>query len=203
MLDTLQELFEHELRDMYDAENKLVRALDTMAKKVGDETLSQAFKEHRQMTQGQVKRLEKVFRFVDKKPRREPCRGINGLIEEFTKFVSQEEPSKEILNAFAIGAALKVEHYEIVAYQSLLRLAGRSGLTEAIGLLEQSLAEEQDTAQRLESMADQFAGLSTPAYGSAEEPVVMADVDLGEEVMLLDDSEAAGLRQSVAQPEQP
>lgn len=194
MLDTLQELFEHELRDMYDAENKLVRALDTMGKKVGDETLSRAFKEHRRITQEQSKRLEKIFRLVDKKPRREPCRGINGLIEEFSKFVSQEEPSKEILNVFAIGAAMKVEHYEIVAYQSLLRLAGGLGLTEATGLLEQSLAEEQDTVLQLESMADQFAGLSAPAYRPAEESVVMASPDLSGEVVLLDDSETAGLR---------
>ncbi len=185
MLDTLRQLFEHELRDLYDAENKLVRALDTMAKKVADETLSQAFKEHRQTTQEQAKRLEKVFRLVDKKPRREPCRGINGLIEEFSKFVSQEDPSQEVLSAFAIGAALKVEHYEIVAYQSLLRLAGRLGLTEAMGHLEQNLAEEQDTARRLDEMADQVAVFSTSAYEAPEDSGIIASANSSDDVQLV------------------
>ena len=135
-MDSEQDLFEHELRDVYDAEKKLVRALENMANKVTDERLSDSISEHRTTTQQQVTRLEQVFKLLDKKPRREPCRGINGLINEFTKFV-KEEPSDEILNIFAVGAGLKVEQYEIVAYQSLLRLAQQLGMPDARDLLTQ------------------------------------------------------------------
>lgn len=158
MLDTQQELFEHELRDIYDAEHKLVRALRTMAKKVPDRTLSEVLEEHRRITQGQIKRLEKIFRLLDKKPRREPCRGINGLIDEFKKFVDQEDVSDEILSAFAVGAGLKVEQYEIVAYEMLLKLATRLDLPDALELLGENLAEELDAVRQLEALADQLAG---------------------------------------------
>jgi ferritin-like metal-binding protein YciE len=158
MLDTQQELFEHELRDIYDAEHKLVRALRTMAKKVPDRTLSEGLEEHRRITQGQIKRLEEIFRLLDKKPRREPCRGINGLIDEFKKFVDQEDVSDEILSAFAVGAGLKVEQYEIVAYEMLLKLATRLDLPDALELLGENLAEELDAVRQLEALADQLAG---------------------------------------------
>lgn len=148
-----EELFEHELKDIYDAEKKLVRATESMAKKVSDQELSGALKEHSQVTKGQVERLEAVFQGLGKKPRREPCKGINGLIEEFTEFV-KEKPSKDVLNFFAVGAASKVEHYEITAYKSLIKLAGRLGQKDAARLLEQNLTEEEQTAQQLEMMSD-------------------------------------------------
>ncbi len=188
MLDTLQELFEHELRDMYDAEHKLVRALRTMAKKVPDKALSENLEDHRSITQRQVKRLEEVFRAVDKKPRREPCRGINGLIDEFTKFVNQEESSEEILNTFAVGASLKVEQYEIVAYQTLLRLAGQLELPEALALLEENLSEEIEAARQLESLADQLAGPLTSLSNVSREPVILPEVT--EQIVLGEESDA-------------
>jgi ferritin-like metal-binding protein YciE len=148
-----QGLFEHELRDMYDAESKLVNALETMAKKVTDEQLVQAFTEHRQVTQGQVQRLEKVFKLIDRAPRREPCAGINGLIEEFSKFI-QEDPSPEVLDVFTTGAADKVEHYEICAYKSLIKLGNQLGLTDAVTLFNESLAEEEDAAREVEQLSE-------------------------------------------------
>ena len=182
MTDSLQELFEHELRDMYDAEHKLVRALETMAKKTPDETLAQTFRRHRDTTKEQIKRLEEVFRLLDKKPRREPCQGINGLIDEFTKFVKEEEPSGEVLNTFSIGAALKVEHYEIVAYESLLRLASSIGLADAMEALQRNVIEERNTAQELDALADQMSG-SLPTdeeelavvSGTSEETIVLPE----------------------------
>ena len=186
-MDTQQELFEHELRDLYDAEKKLDRALETMSKKVSDERLSQSFADHRETTKEQARRLEQVFGLVDKKARREPCRGINGLINEFTEFVKKEEPSGEIVNAFATGAALKVEHYEIVAYQSLIRLASQLGLTEAADLLAMSLAEEERTAEALETMADQFAGPLTLASVRSDVPVVV--METAEEIVLPESEE--------------
>jgi ferritin-like metal-binding protein YciE len=183
MLDTQQELFEHELRDVYDAEKKLDRALETMAKKVSDAALSDSFREHRRVTQAQAKRLEQIFKLLDKKPRREPCRGINGLINEFTEFTKKEEPSDEILNGFATGAALKIEQYEIVAYQSLIRLGTQLGLSEAVDLLTSNLTEEQETAQTLELMADELAGPLPVLSQRPDEPVVVMEA-MEDEVIL-------------------
>lgn len=188
MLDTEQDLFEHELRDVYDAEKKLVRALESMANKVTDETLSSSISEHRTTTRQQVKRLEQVFKLLDKKPRREPCRGINGLLNEFTKFV-KEEPADQILNIYAVGAGLKIEQYEIVAYQSLLRLAQQLGMPEARDLLTQTLMEEEATAVQLEALADQLGGSLTPA---ADDPVVMPAAMDEEVVVVLAEEETSG-----------
>ena len=185
MADTLQELFDHELRDIYDAEHKLARALDTMAKKTPSESISQVFKDHRETTKDQIKRLETVFDQVDKKPRREPCKGINGLIEEFSEFVSEEEPSEPVMNAFAIGAALKVEHYEIVAYESLLRIARAIGLEEAVGPLQANLMEERNTASELEALADD---LTAPLPGED----VFPDEAMEETIVLPESEEVTG-----------
>ncbi len=154
-MDSGRELFEHELRDMYDVEMKLVNALETMSNKVADEQLSRAFEEHREVTRRQAERLEQVFQLIDRAPRREACEGINGLIEEFSSFV-KEDPSDAVLNVFATGAAQKVEHYEIVAYKSLIKLADQLGLSEAAELFEQNLREEQETAQELEAMLEKL-----------------------------------------------
>ena len=155
-MDNLRELFEHELRDIYDAEHKLVNALETMATKVADPQLSKSFKEHRTATQGHIERLDKVFGIIDRAPRREACDGINGLISEFSGFVKDESPSDPVLNVFATSAALKVEAYEINGYKSLIKLADQLGLSEAAQLFEQNLREEQETAQDLETMSEKL-----------------------------------------------
>lgn len=152
-METGKDLFIHELKDIYDAENKLVNALESMANKVESPDLKQAFQEHREVTRTHIERLDRVFPLVDRKPSREPCKGINGLIEEFTSFVKEEDPEPAVLNVFASGAALKVEHYEITAYQSLITLADQLGLSDAAQLFEETLREEQQTAQELETMA--------------------------------------------------
>lgn len=158
MADNGRELLEHELRDIYDAEKKLVRALESMSKKVKDPELSDGFRKHRVVTQGQAERLEKVFGILGRKPRREPCKGIDGLIQEFQGFVKEESPSKEVLNVFAAGAAQKVEAYEITAYKSLIELASGAGLDEAVDLFQQNLTEEQETLAELETAAKRLGG---------------------------------------------
>lgn len=150
-MDTAVELFEHELRDMYDAEHKLTRALQTMAKKATNKELQKGSEEHLVVTKTQAERLERVFELIERKPRREPCDGINGLIFEFSSFTGEEDPSAPVLDLFATSAALKVEHYEICAYKSLIKLADLIGLSE-VADLEQSLTEEQATAQELEQL---------------------------------------------------
>jgi ferritin-like metal-binding protein YciE len=155
-MDSAKELFEHELRDIYDAEHKLVNALETMAKKVENPQLSKSFQEHREVTQNQIERLDKVFGLIDRAPRREACDGINGLISEFSGFVKDENPSAAVLNVFATAAAQKVEHYEICAYKSLIKLADTLGLSDAAELFEASLKEEQETATELETMSEKL-----------------------------------------------
>lgn len=149
MPENAKELFEHELRDIYDAEKKLVRATTSMAKKVSDSQLGGSLQEHSKVTENQTLRLEKVFEIIDRRPRREKCKGIDGLIEEFTSFVKEESPEPEVLDVFATAAASKVEHYEIISYRSLISLAGLLGLDDAASLLEESLREEEEAAEEL------------------------------------------------------
>jgi ferritin-like metal-binding protein YciE len=155
-VDNARELFEHELRDIYDAELKLTRAIESMAKKATNPDLKAGFQDHLKVTKQQADRLEKVFELIDRKPRREACDGINGLISEFTGFVQDEDPSKDILDLFAASAAIKVEHYEICAYKSLIKLADTLGISEAAELFEQSLKEEQQTASELEQLSEKL-----------------------------------------------
>lgn len=147
------ELFEHELKDIYDAENKLSRELQNMAEKASDERLSEGFLLHKQQTDGQIKRLEEVFGAIDKKPSRETCDGIKGLLKEYKSFVEEEDPSPELLDVFSTGAALKVEFYEMAAYDSLIKLAQKEGLGDAVSLLQENLNEEQETAKKLEALS--------------------------------------------------
>ena len=155
-MDRGVELFQHELKDIYDAENKLSRELKSMAKKATDEQLVDGFREHQQQTEGQIRRLEQVFGILDRKPDREVCHGINGLIKEFKSFVEEEDPSPQLLDVFAASAALKVEHYEISSYNSLIKLANQAGLTEAVSLLQENLTEEEATAQKLDTLSEKL-----------------------------------------------
>jgi len=156
MTKTATDLFEHELKDIFDAENKLVRATKSMSKKVTDPELSSALLEHSQVTQGHVDRLEKVFTQIGKKPSREPCKGINGLIEEFTTFVKEENPSKEVLDSVAHSGASKVEQYEIESYKGLIQIALQLGESKIAGLLQQNLEEEEQAAETLESLSEKL-----------------------------------------------
>jgi ferritin-like metal-binding protein YciE len=164
LAETAKELFEHELRDIYDAELKLVRATERMAKKVDDPGLKRSFQEHSQVTKGQVRRLEKVFDLVGRKPRRERCKGIDGLIEEFTTFVKEEDATPEVIDVFASVAAGKVEHYEIAAYQGLIQLAIQLGIEEGVTLLEETLAEEIETSQKLETAGRELGQKLKPGF---------------------------------------
>jgi len=156
MATTARELFVHELRDSYDAEHRLVDSLKEMSSKVSDPELTKAFDLHRQQTERQIKRLETVFSSVDERPERESCEGIQGLIEEFKSFNKEEDPSTEVLNLFAAVSAKKVEHYEIVAYESLMQLARQLGLRDAQAALRENLAEELATADQLQGMSEKL-----------------------------------------------
>ncbi|HYG76161.1 MAG TPA: DUF892 family protein [Planctomycetota bacterium] len=155
-MESAHEMFIHELGDVRDAEMKLVSQLQKMAKKVSDETLRQLFEQHREETEGQIERLEQIYEELEEKPKRQPCKGMSGLIDEFQTFVKEEKPEDELLDVYACSAAIKVEHYEISSYESLISMAHKLGLEEAAKLLEQTLEEEKNTLQKLQEAGQEL-----------------------------------------------
>ena len=154
-MQTIEELFEHELKDIYGAEHSLLDALEQMAGESSDREIKKAFTQHRKETQGQIKRLEKIFKSMGQKPEAETCPGIEGLIKEKKAFM-REKPSDELLEFFNIGAGQKTERYEITAYESLIDMADKLGMTDAVELLEQTLQEEEAALNKLKMIASEF-----------------------------------------------
>src|SRR5215211_7892506 len=154
-METIEELFEHELQDMYGAETSLLDALEQMASESSDREIKRGFTQHRKETQGQIKRIEKIFKSIGHKPEAETCPGIEGLIKEKKVFM-REKPTEELLEFFNIGAAQKVERYEITAYENLIDMADKLGMTDAVELLEQNLQEEESTLNKLKAIASEF-----------------------------------------------
>src|SRR5688572_7291293 len=154
-MQTIQELFEHELKDMYSAEHALLDALEQMAGESSDKDIKKGYVQHRKETQGQIKRLEKIFKSMGQKPEAETCAGIEGLIKE-KKLFMREKPSPELLEFFNVGASQKVERYEITAYESLIDMADKLGMTDAVELLEQSLQEEEAALNKLKMIASEY-----------------------------------------------
>lgn len=151
-MQTLEAAFVDEIRDLYDAEKQLVRALPKMAKAAGSEELAAAFKEHLEQTKGQVQRLEQVFELLGQKARSKPCKAMKGLLEEGQEIMEQDA-SENLLDLALIGAAQKVEHYEIAGYGTLRTFAQAMGNKEAALLLDQTLKEEEATDKKLTQIA--------------------------------------------------
>ncbi len=154
-LETLNDLFLHELKDLYDAEKRLLKALPKMAKAATSEALQTAFLKHRDETEIQVERLEQIFGLLDKPARGKKCHGMEGLVEEGSALM-EEEGSPAVMDAGLIGAAQKVEHYEIATYGTLATYAKMLGLNEALNLLKQTLSEEEATDKKLTQLASQI-----------------------------------------------
>ena len=154
-MQTIEELFQHELTDIYSAEHSLLDALQQMAEESSDREIKKGFAQHRKETQGQIKRLEKVFRMIGEKPEAGTCPGIEGLIKEKKVFM-RERPSAELLEFYNIGAGQKVERYEITAYESLIDMADKLGMADAVELLEQNLQEEEQALNKLKAIASEF-----------------------------------------------
>jgi len=151
-LDTLENLFVHELKDLLSAEKQLVKALPKMAKGAASEALKTAFEEHLEQTKGHVERLEKIFQLLDKPARAEHCKAMEGLVEEGSDLL-EEEGAPTVKDAALIGAAQRVEHYEISAYGTARTLAELLGRSEAAELLQQTLDEEKETDEKLTELA--------------------------------------------------
>ena len=152
---TLNDLFYQHLRDVYHAEKQLLRALPKMAKAVNSDELRQAFETHREETEGQVERLERVFEMIDKRASGKPCEAMQGLIEE-GKEVMEEFGDSEALDAGVLASAQAVEHYEISRYGTLRTWAQQLGMNDAAKLLEETLNEEKKTDELLTQLAEQM-----------------------------------------------
>lgn len=154
--NALQELYIDELRDIYNAENQLTKALPKMAKAATSEDLRSGFEEHLKQTEGHVKRLEQIFKSLGEKPTGKKCKGMEGLVEEGKEMIEEAELEDEALDAGLISAAQRVEHYEIAAYGCVRTYAKLLGESEAVSLLEQTLAEEKETDQKLTKLAEKI-----------------------------------------------
>ena len=149
----LKALFLHQLKDTYFAENAILKALPQMAEAAQAEELKGALAVHLKETEGQVKRLEQVFQLLGEEPAGIECKAIQGIIEEGQE-VLQEFSGGEALDAGLIAAAQAVEHYEITRYGTLLAWAKQLGLSEAEGLIQETLIEEENTDQILSELAE-------------------------------------------------
>jgi ferritin-like metal-binding protein YciE len=151
-LNTLEALFHHELKDLYSAETQLVKTLPTMAKAAVNSDLNAGFEEHLKETKVHVKRLEQIGEQLGKKLNGHKCKGMEGLLAEGQDLIS-EEANDTVRDAGLIGAAQRVEHYEIAAYGTARALASQLGLDEAVELLEATLEEEKATDVKLTELA--------------------------------------------------
>jgi ferritin-like metal-binding protein YciE len=161
---TLHDAFVDELRDAYDAEKQLTKALPKMAKAATSPQLRAAFEAHLEETRGQIDRLEQVFESLEEKVRGKHCDGIEGIIEE-GKSVMEEDFDEVTMDACLIAAGQRAEHYEMAAYGTLVAWARSMGHTEAAELLEETLEEEKAADQKLTKLAE--GGINQEAADSA------------------------------------
>jgi len=152
-LSSLQDLLQHELKDLYSAENQLVKALPKMAKAATNEQLQSGFEEHLEQTKGHVERLDQIAETLSMKLTGHKCKAMEGLIKEGAELMSEDaEPA--IMDAGLIGAAQRVEHYEIAGYGVAAALARQLKHDEVVELLEQTLEEEKETDLKLTEVAE-------------------------------------------------
>jgi ferritin-like metal-binding protein YciE len=152
-LNTLEQLYISELRDLYSAENQLLKALPKMAKGASSPELKDAFEKHLEQTKGHVERLEELFQQLDESPKGKTCHGMKGLIEEGSEILN-EDGEDSVLDAGIIVAAQKVEHYEIAGYGSARTFANLLGKDEEAKLLQSTLDEESETNEILNGLAE-------------------------------------------------
>ena len=151
-LDTLQKLYTNELRDLYNAEHHLLKALPKMAKAASSEELKDTFEKHLEQTKSHVKRLEQVFEGLNEKPKGKTCHAMKGLVQEGSEIL-QQDGEESILDAGIIVADQKVEHYEIAGYGSVRTFAHLLGQNKAAELLQTTLDEESETNEVLNRLA--------------------------------------------------
>ena len=166
-LESLQDLFLNELKDVLNAEKQIISALPKMARAASSPELEQAFTKHLRETEGQVRRLEQIFKSLGQTPRGKKCKGMEGLMEE-GKEILEEDGAEEVIDAALIAAAQRVEHYEIAAYGCLRTYAQLLGYEDADRLLEQTLHEEEATDKALTALGQGGINQAAVAAGGTE-----------------------------------
>jgi ferritin-like metal-binding protein YciE len=164
-VETAQDLFIDELKDIYSAEKQAVRAYPRLAKVVQSEDLKEALEEHLEQTKQHVERLDRVFEILEARSGGKTCEGMEGLLKEAATHVEEIEKGP-ILDAALIGALQRVEHYEIASYGTVATLAEAMGQNEIHELLAETLQEEKDTDEKLTEISE---SVNTEAIGQAEE----------------------------------
>lgn len=148
-----EQLFVHELQDMYYAEKALTKTLPQLAEETSDRELKRAFQSHLEETEKHVVNLEKVFEHMGERAQAQPCPGIEGIKKEHDEFVQENGTPGEVLDAFLTGAAARAEHYEIAAYTGLISQARALGERDAVELLQQNLRQEKEALKKVESIS--------------------------------------------------
>jgi ferritin-like metal-binding protein YciE len=152
-MKSLEDLYVEELKDLYDAEHRIIDALPKMEQAAESPDLKSAFQKHLQQTRHQVQRLEQVFQQLGCQPERKTCKGIHGIISEGEELITKGG-DPEVLDAGLIGGAQKVEHYEIAGYGTVRTWAEQMGMNQAVQLLQQTLDEEGQTDKLLTQLAE-------------------------------------------------
>jgi ferritin-like metal-binding protein YciE len=166
-LNTLEDLLHHELKDLYSAETQLVKALPKMAKAASNPDLKAGFEEHLEQTKVHVERLEQIGKQLDKALGGHKCKAMEGLIEEGAELIG-EDAEESVRDAGLIGAAQRVEHYEIAGYGTARALATRLGQEDIAALLGQTLDEEKETDAKLTQIAETSVNAEAGSAGGDE-----------------------------------
>lgn len=164
---TQEQLFVHELQDMYYAEKALTKTLPKLAEEASDRELSRAFTSHLRETEKHVSNLERVFKHIGEKPQAHPCPGIEGIKKEHDDFMAENDPTAEIVDSFLTGAAARAEHYEIAAYTGLVNQARALGQRDAVELLQENLRQEKDALKKVETISKRLLKASN-GYGASK-----------------------------------
>jgi ferritin-like metal-binding protein YciE len=167
-LDTLEKLYVNELKDLYSAEQQILKALPKMVKAAAHPELKQAFSTHLNQTEGHVERLERIFEDLGTSPRGKKCHGMEGVIEEGAELIG-EKPEPHVLDAGLISAAQHVEHYEMAGYGSVRTWADTLGLSRHVALLQQTLDEERKTDELLTQLAERAINREAVAADADED----------------------------------
>jgi len=160
--NSLQELFEHELGDIYFAEHRMVEAYEAFAANSNDQELTETFERQRERVGDHIERLVEIFDTMGEPPQEEKCQGIEGLLAEYREFVA-EDPNANVLDIYNVSTAGKTQRYEITAYESLVEIAKALDNEEAAALLRETLDEERETLERLQERGATFDYDSIPA----------------------------------------
>ena len=152
-MESLQDLLKHELGDLLYAEKTILKTIKKLSREVKEPLLLERMQQHYAETEQQIENLEAAFEAIGERAKAEKCPGILGLVEEHDEFKKEEEPTKAMLEAFDLGTALRVEHYEIAAYQTSIAIAKAMGNAEVVRVLSANLAQEVEMEKFLRGNA--------------------------------------------------